>query len=110
MTVFKNERLESLLSAHAAHFLLENSLPKSLITITRAGSSSDLKRITFYISVYPDSYEYEALEFCKRKRSELREYIREKSRLRMLPMFDFDIDMGEKNRQRVDVLLKEAEK
>lgn len=108
MTVFKNQRLESLLGALAAKFLQVNSLGKSLITITRAEISSDLQKITFYISVYPDAFEKEALDFCKRRRSELREYIKEQSRLRILPRLDFDLDLGEKNRQRVDVLLKES--
>ena len=108
MTVYKNERLESLLGDLAAHFLQINSLPKSLITVTRSRTSSDLKKVTFYISVYPEDFEDEALDFCKRKRSDLRQYIKEHTKLRVLPTLDFDLDLGEKNRQRMDVLLKEG--
>ena len=42
------------------------------------------------------------LAFAKRKRSEFREYLKKHSALQRLPTVDFEIDYGEKNRQRID--------
>lgn len=90
----------------AGEFLARESNRTSLITVTHADMSPDLKRGTIYLSVLPESEEQKALEFAKRNLTEFREYVREKSVLRFLPVFDFELDMGEKNRQRVSDLMK----
>lgn len=89
----------------AGEFLARESNRTSLITVTRADMSPDLKRGTIYISVLPESEEKKALEFAKRNLSEFREYVRSKSVLRYLPVFDFELDIGEKNRQRVSEII-----
>ena len=43
-----------------------------------------------------------ALDFLKRIRSEFRTHLMEKARMRRIPFFDFEIDYGEKNRQKID--------
>ena len=44
------------------------------------------------------------MDFAKRKRSEFRDYLKTESRLFKLPFVDFELDLGEKNRQKIDSL------
>ncbi len=91
----------------AGAFLARESNRQSLITVTHATISPDLKNATIYLSVMPAESEAEALLFAKRQRSEFREYVRENAVLKFLPFFDFVLDEGEKNRQRIDELTRE---
>lgn len=106
---YRKERSEGILQELAAQFLQTESSGKSLMTITRTALSSDGTHATFFLSILPVSEETRALEFAKRKRSELREYIEKKSKIGRIPLVDFEIDFGEKKRQRVDELLAEGE-
>ena len=87
-----------------AQFLEKESNGTSLITVTDTNVSKDLKKATIFITVLPDSSEDSALNFAKRKRSDIRGFIRKKLQMRILPFLDFEIDKGEKNRQRIDEL------
>ena len=90
----------------AGQFLAREAGLQSLITVTRSEMSPDMKFITIFISVFPESAEKAALDFCKRERSAFREYVLEKSALHFPPTIDFELDIGEKNRQRIDELTK----
>lgn len=100
----QKEQKEELLAHVAAEFINLESNRESLITVTRAALSSDEKHATIFISVLPDSGERSALFFLQRKRAELRAFARKKTRIRVLPFFDFEVDYGEKNRQDIDRL------
>ncbi len=78
----------------------------SLITVTRAEISEDLKYITVFFSVMPEKFERTALAFAKRSRSDFREYVKKHSTFQPIPTIDFEIDIGEKNRQRIDELTR----
>ena len=88
----------------AAELLQRESSGNSLITVTNANISKDLKRATIFITVFPEASEQSALDFAKRKRSDIRNYVRVKLKMKTLPFLDFEIDKGEKNRQRIDEL------
>ena len=105
---FKKERTLSLLKELAAKFIQSEAGPHSLITITDCVVSADYKRAKFFISVLPQKEEEFALDFVKRKRTELREFIRKSGGVARVPFIDFEIDKGEKNRQRIDELLEEG--
>lgn len=90
----------------AGEFFARESNYTSLLTATRADISPDLKNATVYVSVLPESAEKKALEFLKRNRTDFRDYLKKKSRLKFLPTVDFAIDYGEKNRQRLDDLTR----
>ncbi|MBI4079629.1 ribosome-binding factor A [Candidatus Kaiserbacteria bacterium] len=77
-----------------------------LITVTRAELSDDFRNVTVLLSVLPHTKEEEALAFAKRARSDFRTYVKEHSFLQPVPIIDFEIDYGEKNRQRVDELTR----
>jgi ribosome-binding factor A len=103
----RDERLKEILHDLGARFLMQNGNNSSLLTVTRVELTRDGKYATIFFTVFPDSFEKTALEFAKRKRSEFKEFIKENSKLGRIPQFDFEIDSGEKNRQRIDNLLNQ---
>ena len=104
----KGQRIIGILQDLAAKFLLVNGNKSSLLTVTRVELTDDRKRATIFFTVFPDKFEKTALEFAKRKRSELKEFVKENSKLGRIPYIDFEIDLGEKNRQKIDSLLNEG--
>lgn len=94
------------LAQHAANYFARESNRESLMTVTRAELSPDLKNVTIYFSVLPEIFEAKVLAFAKRSRSEFREYVKAHSTLHPVPTIDFEIDYGEKNRQRIDELTR----
>ncbi len=106
----RDEKVIELVKNLAAKFLQQEAGPSSLITVTDATfhEKSNMSRIFF--TVFPEDKEKTALLFAKRKRADFREYFRANSRIRSIPFFDFAIDLGEKNRQRLDTLLSDSQK
>lgn len=92
----------------ASQFFARESNYESLITVTRADVSPDLKNVNIYFSVLPVEKEESALHFARRNRVEFRNYLKKHSRLKMLPFVDFEIDYGEKHRQHIDELTRKA--
>ena len=103
----RNEKVANYLKELSAEFLGRENNRTSLITVTRATCSPDLKRATIFITVLPTEKERVALEFAKRKRGELREYFKKNMTTKIIPFIDIEIDLGEKHRQRIDELLRE---
>ena len=101
---FKDEKIIELIKNKAAVFLQNEASPSSLITVTNAALSSDSKRATIFFTVFPIEKEKTALEFAKRKRKEFKQFMMSETRLGRIPLFDFEIDNGEKNRQRIDTI------
>lgn len=106
---FKEEKTIDLIKKLAAEFFERESSRVSLMTITDAKVSSDLKNATVFFTVLPESKEAQALDFAKRKRGEFREFFKDHSRIMKIPFFDFEIDLGEKNRQRIDEISNEPQ-
>ena len=102
----RTEKVANLIKELSAQFLEREKNNTSLITVISATCSPDLKRGTIFITVLPDNKENEALGFAKRKRGELREYLKKNMRTKVIPFLDIEIDKGEKNRQRIDELLR----
>jgi len=75
-----------------------------MITPIGANISKDLKNATIYVTIFPENKEEESLEFLKRKRSDFREFFKNQIKIKTIPYFDFEIDTGEKNRQRIEEL------
>lgn len=102
------EKVQELLRQEAATYLSQNSNKQSLITVTRASVSKDLKNATVYLTVYPEDQQQIALDFCNRKGGEFKEYIKSRLKMKRIPFVTFDIDYGEKNRQRIDEISPEV--
>ncbi len=106
MTSRRETQVALAIAEHAATFFARESAVSSLLTVTRADMSPDLKAATVFFTVLPATQEAEALKFAKRSRSDFRDYIRTHSRFHPIPVVDFEIDYGEKNRQRIDELTR----
>lgn len=100
------EKVSKLIKGLAATFLNRESTKDSLISVTSVTVSPDLKRSTIYISVLPESKEKTALLFAKRKRPEIREYIKKNMETKNIPFLEIELDRGEKNRILIDELLR----
>ena len=102
----RNEKVANHLKKLTAEFLGRENNKTSLITVTSATCSSDLKRGTVFITVFPSEKEKDALQFAKRKRGELREFFKKTMTIKNIPFIDIEIDLGEKHRQKIDELLR----
>lgn len=102
----RNEKAVNLIKELAAKFLERETNRTSLITVTSATISPDFKKATIFITVLPDEKEKTALDFAKRKRGEMRAYFKKNMQVKNIPFIDIQIDRGEKNRQKIDELLK----
>jgi ribosome-binding factor A len=102
----RNEKIAVLIKKLTAEFLGRESNRTSLITVTSCNTSPDLKRATIFITVMPTSKEETVLEFAKRNRPLLRDFLRKNMNTKVVPFIDIEIDKGEKNRQRIDELLR----
>jgi len=102
----RQTQVAEVLAHLAADYFARESNSESLITVTRAELAPHLKTVVIYFSVLPEKFEQKALAFAKRSRSAFREYVKEKTFLHPVPTIDFEIDIGEKNRQRIDDLMR----
>ncbi len=103
----RNIKVANQIKELAAEFLGKENNRTSLITVISCNTSPDLKKATVFITVLPNSKEHDALDFAKRKRPEIRDYLKKKMNLKVIPFLDIKIDEGEKNRQKIDELLRE---
>src|SRR3989344_9295330 len=90
----------------AGEFLARESNVKALLTVTHADVSPSFKEVKIFFSVLPQTMEAQALKFAKRSRTDFRAYLKKHARLHPIPIVDFEIDLGVKNRQRVDELTR----
>jgi ribosome-binding factor A len=103
----RNEKVANLIKELSAQFLGREANNTSLVTVISCKTSPDLKRATIFITVLPNSKEHNALDFAKRKRAELREFLKKNMNIKVIPFIDIEIDKGEKHRQKIDELLRE---
>lgn len=100
----RHEKIQEALREVAAEFLAREANRNTLLTVTRVVLSDDIRRATIYITVLPDTAEEQALAFANRNIAELKDFFRGKVRGALPPHITFEIDFGEKNRQRLDEL------
>jgi ribosome-binding factor A len=103
----RNQKVANNIKEYAATFLGRENNKTSLLTVTGATVSPDLKRATIFITVFPSSKENEVLHFTQRRLGELRETLKKNMSIKTIPFLEVKIDDGEKNRQKIDELLRE---
>jgi len=106
MNTQKHERLAEYIRETAAEYLSRESNRDSLITVTRVELSDKNDHARVLITVLPTEKEEGALEFVSRRKNDFRLYFMKKIDINRTPRFSFAIDMGEKNRQRLDEISK----
>ncbi len=103
----RNEKIRDRIQGLSAQFIEREANNQSLITVTRTEITPDGKRATVFVSVMPEEKEKAAIDFLKRLRTDLRHFIQKNMNIRSIPFLEIEIDKGEKNRQRIDELLRE---
>ena len=98
----RRERVRENLMHLAAEFVSKESNRQSLITITNANVSPNFSESTIFFTVIPESQEENVLNFLKRKRREFKQFVKQNTNMRKIPFFDFELDRGEKHRQKIE--------
>lgn len=88
----------------AAQFILEEGGKGSLITVTRVELYPAGKEGKIFFTTFPEKEEDTVLKFLERKAPEFKLYVRDHSRIGIVPHLVFKIDYGERNRQHLDTL------
>ncbi|MCX6735528.1 MAG: ribosome-binding factor A [Candidatus Parcubacteria bacterium] len=96
------EKAGNLFRRLAGEFIARESNRTTMITVTNVLVRENGRELTVFVTVFPDAEEETALSFLKRKRSDFREYVKKNTRIKTIPVVDFEIDKGEKHRQRID--------
>lgn len=102
-------RVESLIKEIIASYIQHEANTDPLITVTRASTSPDYRRITIFFTTIPDGREEDALIFLKRIGGDLRNYVKRKSNLKIIPFLEFSVDYGERHRQHIDEIARKIE-
>ncbi|MCR4279713.1 MAG: ribosome-binding factor A [Candidatus Zambryskibacteria bacterium] len=100
----KREVIGEILHRLAAKFVLEEGSKSSLLTITRVETSPTGKEAKIFFTTLPEDQQDTALKFLERKAGDFKMYVRDNSRIGIVPHLAFKIDFGERNRQRLDTL------
>ncbi len=104
MTSRRQEKVNSLLRQFVSSFLVKEK-GSAIVTITRIETSKDLKIAKIFISIFPESKEIEMVKLLKSRIGELHRFIGSRIKMRFLPRLEFEIDKGEKERQKIEKLL-----
>src|SRR3990167_6750227 len=107
MRDIKREKIAEMIHHLAAKFVLEEGSSASLLTITQVELSPTGKEAKVFFTTLPEDQEDTALKFLERKTPEFKRYVRDESRIGLVPHIDFKIEYGERNRQRLDELGRE---
>ncbi len=104
MKEIKKEKITEIIRELAAEFIRNEATPSSLLTVTRVEMNQSGKDAIIYFTTLPENQEDTALKFLERKSGEFKYFVRNNSRLGMIPYLRFKIDYGERNRQHLDTL------
>jgi ribosome-binding factor A len=98
----RHDRVEEQIHRLAAEFARDEATSASLLTITRVVLNPSGKDAKIYFTTIPSEEQETALKFLERKSPEFKMFVRDHTRIGMLPHMTFHIDYGERNRQRLD--------
>ena len=102
----KQERYNDLLRDIISSFIKEKIDFKAMVTVMRVETPDNLRSAKVFISVFPDEKEKEALDFFKKKKNDLHEFVKPRLKMRFLPSFSFEIDKGIKLERKIEEILK----
>lgn len=102
----RDNRAATIITELAAKYIAREAGRSTLITPTRT-VFADRKHATIFVSVFPETETVHALKFLNRHRDDFRNSLKKQSRLMILPFIEFQEDLGERNRQRLDEISSE---
>ena len=90
----------------AAEFFSRESNRTSLITVTGVEILNRGSKARILLTVLPENQENAALDFAHRQLTDFKQHVMQHSRIGHVPFFEVALDVGEKNRQRIDEIEK----
>lgn len=103
----RRERANSTIKRFIADFVSRNiGAPNVLITVLRVEMNQGLTEARIFLSVWPESKEKEILKEIRNNKRDFYEYMKKKLKIKYMPEFRFEIDRGEKIRQKVEEILQ----
>ncbi len=97
----RSEQIGERVKQIAAEFINKESNGRSIISVTTVDITEKSETATVFITVLPEKEEATAIDFLKRKRSEMRKYIMKRLPIARIPFLDVKIDTGEKLMQKI---------
>jgi len=94
----RQERFQQLLAELAAKYI-EKNIEGSLVTVTNAFLPADLKRVTIFITVLPETNENLVLETLREKIKDFRLFLGREITTKFVPQIDIKLDPGKKTRE-----------
>ncbi len=105
---FKGVKKSLMVTELAAQYIAREAGRTTLITPTRTDLGRDGKHATIFVSVFPAEEADHAITFLMRHKDLFRTWLKTHARFPVLPYIKFEIDYGERNRQRLDELASEV--
>ena len=96
-----NEELKKI----AQDFFQRHTSGQSMITVTSADVSKDMRQCKIGITVMPIEKEKAVFDFAQRLRADMRTDIKHRLPIKTIPFVEIVIDEGEKIRQKLDSIL-----
>lgn len=104
----KDLKLKEVIRELAAEFFSRESNRTSLITITDVEILNKGGKARILMTVLPVHQEAAVIDFAHRQLTDFKKYVQDRSRIGHVPFFEVAIDVGEKNRQRIEEIHLQA--
>ncbi len=101
MAGFRNDQVSTRIREIVSKYISRETNGKSLITVTTVDMNDRGDHANIFFTVLPESEEKPALDFLKRKRSEIRKEIMKNLPIARIPIIEVMIDKGEKLARRI---------
>ena len=108
MTADRHTKVAEEIAHFVAQFIQKEANNDPLITVTRAEVNRDYSQATIFITTIPEEKREAALIFLKRAGSDMRHYVKKHMRIKQIPFLSFEVDFGERHRQHIDDLVRDA--
>ncbi len=108
MSQDRQSKVADEIAHHIAAFIQKEANNDPLITVTRAEMNRDYSQATIFITTIPEEKQDAALVFLKRAGSDMRHYVKKHMRIKQIPFLSFEVDFGERHRQHIDDLVRDA--
>ena len=103
----KRGKTASLLRETIGSFIRLKVNIRAMITVMRVEMTDDLRLARAFVSVFPEEKEKEVLAALKRKNRELKDFMKAKIKMRILPSVIFEADKSWKMEKKlIDILNK----
>lgn len=104
------ERINDLILLELAEAInREVIIPNSLVTVTFVDCDKDLKKARVGVSVLPDNMAGSTLRALKKSTPQLIAILKKRIKIRKLPHFVWEFDATEREAERLEKLIAEAE-